>query len=529
MSPRRPAGPGPARARVLAGRFQLLAQAGAGGMGAVYRARDLMTGATVAVKILAGRDVRTGGALRPGGDDPGGPGPPGHRPLHHPRRRRQRRALHRDGVDGRRGPGRQAGPRAARRSIETIGHRPADGRGAGARPRARASSTATSSPGNLFLPGGAIDRLKVLDFGIARLTSGARKLTRTGSVIGTPGYMAPELVRGARDITPRADVFSLGCVLFQCLTGTRGVRGRGGDRAAGEDPAGRAAARPRRGAAHAGGRSTTCWRGCWPRTPSSGCRTRSPSLAALDSARRRPRTGDGAPGARARASATVSLTASERRIACVVIAGPSPTGEKLLGARRRRTPGRGRHRRAAAAADGHRGGSGPPATARGFIRCPTDRWSCRCPTRSGPPTRRRARRAARWPCAASCPDVPLVVSTGHGRFSTWSAVGEVIDNGALLLRGTAPGAIRLDDVAAGLLDARFDVWRDGTARLPARRARRLRRAAAAAGQGDPLRRARARDVDADEPLRRHGGRVDAPRRCWWSGRRASASRACGRS
>ena len=44
--------------RVLAGRFQLLAQAGAGGMGTVYRARDLISGATVAAKILAGRDVR---------------------------------------------------------------------------------------------------------------------------------------------------------------------------------------------------------------------------------------------------------------------------------------------------------------------------------------------------------------------------------------------------------------------------------------------------------------------------------------
>ena len=74
-------------------------------------------------------------------------------------------------------------------------------------------------PENLFLPALAIERLKVLDFGIARLTRGARKLTATGSVIGTPGYMAPELVRGERDITPRADVFSLGCVMFQCLTG----------------------------------------------------------------------------------------------------------------------------------------------------------------------------------------------------------------------------------------------------------------------------------------------------------------------
>src|SRR5262245_4526688 len=64
---------------------------------------------------------------------------------------------------------------------------------------------------------------------------------------------------------------------------------------------------------------------------------------------------------------------------------------------------------------------------------------------------------------AVLPDVPLVVSTGPGRFSAWSVAGEVIDNGMRLLRGTAPGAIRLDDVAVGLLDTRFEIRRDGTA------------------------------------------------------------------
>src|SRR3954447_26060545 len=44
--------------KVVAGRFQLLAEAGSGGMGTVYRARDLTDGATVAVKILTGREAR---------------------------------------------------------------------------------------------------------------------------------------------------------------------------------------------------------------------------------------------------------------------------------------------------------------------------------------------------------------------------------------------------------------------------------------------------------------------------------------
>ena len=72
-------------------------------------------------------------------------------------------------------------------------------------------------PTNLFLPDGDITRVKILDFGIARRMTEA--MTKTGAVIGTPEYMAPEQVRGARDLTPAADVFSLGCVLYECLTG----------------------------------------------------------------------------------------------------------------------------------------------------------------------------------------------------------------------------------------------------------------------------------------------------------------------
>ena len=58
-----------------------------------------------------------------------------------------------------------------------------------------------------------------------------------------------------------------------------------------------------------------------------------------------------------------------------------------------------------------------------------------------------------------------MIATGPGRFSAWSVVGEVIDSGMRLLRCTAPGAIRLDDMAAGLLDARFEIHRDGSRRF----------------------------------------------------------------
>ncbi len=81
-------------------------------------------------------------------------------------------------------------------------------------------------PSNLFLVEQDPRRLKVLDFGVARVTGSVapfgpteRPITRTGAIVGTVGYMAPEQARGDRDVDPRADVFSLGCVLFECLTG----------------------------------------------------------------------------------------------------------------------------------------------------------------------------------------------------------------------------------------------------------------------------------------------------------------------
>jgi len=75
-------------------------------------------------------------------------------------------------------------------------------------------------PDNVFLvpdselPSG--ERVKVLDFGIAKLTAdvGQAHMTRTGSIMGTPSYMAPEQCRGV-PVDQRADLYSLGCILFE--------------------------------------------------------------------------------------------------------------------------------------------------------------------------------------------------------------------------------------------------------------------------------------------------------------------------
>ena len=82
-------------------------------------------------------------------------------------------------------------------------------------------------PANLFLARGGVDgeiTVKILDFGVAKLLpTWARRdvapevLTRTGAVLGSPLYMAPEQARGAKAVDHRADVWSLGVVLYQAL------------------------------------------------------------------------------------------------------------------------------------------------------------------------------------------------------------------------------------------------------------------------------------------------------------------------
>jgi serine/threonine protein kinase len=60
-------------------------------------------------------------------------------------------------------------------------------------------------------------RVKILDFGLARAVGGDQPLTETGAILGTPAYMAPEQARGVA-VDQRADLFSLGCVLYQLIT-----------------------------------------------------------------------------------------------------------------------------------------------------------------------------------------------------------------------------------------------------------------------------------------------------------------------
>jgi eukaryotic-like serine/threonine-protein kinase len=83
-------------------------------------------------------------------------------------------------------------------------------------------------PENLFLTRHAqgVDIIKVLDFGISKLaltspaSKGSRQFVRTMMPMGSPTYMSPEQIRSSGEVDERTDIWSLGCVLFELLTGT---------------------------------------------------------------------------------------------------------------------------------------------------------------------------------------------------------------------------------------------------------------------------------------------------------------------
>ena len=85
--------------------------------------------------------------------------------------------------------------------------------------------------GNVLLERPAEGELRAVltDFGLARSlepdTAGATKLTATGQLMGTPAYFAPELLEGS-SLTPASDVYSLGVILYEMITGQQPFRGR---------------------------------------------------------------------------------------------------------------------------------------------------------------------------------------------------------------------------------------------------------------------------------------------------------------
>jgi hypothetical protein len=78
-------------------------------------------------------------------------------------------------------------------------------------------------PGNVLLDREGVPH--VTDFGLARQVESDSGMTQSGAIIGTPSYMAPEQARAQKGLTTAADVYSLGAVLYECLTGQPPFRG----------------------------------------------------------------------------------------------------------------------------------------------------------------------------------------------------------------------------------------------------------------------------------------------------------------
>lgn len=201
----------------IAERFRIERLAGSGGMGSIYQAVDLDSGARVGIKLLhrssdemhtarLWREARTLASLSHPGI------------IHyfaHGFTHAGQPYLAMEWLEGE-----DLGRRLSRAPLsvaETLQMGIQVGRALAAA-HERGVIHRDIKPANLFLVGGDLARVKVLDFGLARDIEPKAIFTRTAESVGTPGFMAPEQARGEAALDERVDIYSLGAVLFACLT-----------------------------------------------------------------------------------------------------------------------------------------------------------------------------------------------------------------------------------------------------------------------------------------------------------------------
>jgi tetratricopeptide (TPR) repeat protein len=420
----------------LGERFEIEQLIGSGGMGTVFRARDPISGETVAVKVLSNgqshlterfeREVQVLAELSHPGIV---------RYISHGVTPAGELFLVMEWLDGEVLKTRlERGPLTVGEAV-TLATRVAEALGAA---HARGIVHRDLKPSNLILPGGGLDQVKVVDFGIAQ-RGGTTQLTQTGVMLGTPGYMAPEQARAGGPIDARADVFALGCVLFQCLTGAPPFDG---------DTAAAVLAKILFGPAP---RMSELW----PEVPEdldalvAQMLAKEPALRPSDGANLAAalaalgplvHTASAAP--RERAARSRATTGGERRFLAVVMLGPTAQDDELIEDLLRR------------AALPHGGRLEHLADGSTVVVLDAERQIATD----------RAAQAARCALAMSALSGrrPLAIAMGRTESGRRLPEDDVIDRASRLLAQMAqrPGdqpPIALDEVSAGLLDARFDV------------------------------------------------------------------------
>jgi len=209
---------------VIADRYEIVQLAGVGGMAEVYRARDKRTGQRVALKILLDgpstdegrfdREIAALGAL----EHPGIV-----RLLDHGTLSFGARFLVMEWLEGEDLEQTLFRGRMSLEQTLVLGRRIAEALAA-----AHASGVVHRDlkPANVFLVDHRPDQPKLVDYGNGKLTHRSR-ITSAGALMGTRVYMAPEQIRSETNVDARADVFALGCLLYQCLAGTPAFPGDG--------------------------------------------------------------------------------------------------------------------------------------------------------------------------------------------------------------------------------------------------------------------------------------------------------------
>ncbi|WP_394833435.1 protein kinase [Pendulispora rubella] len=214
---------------VFAGRFDIEGEVGLGGTSIVYRAHDHVTGARVALKVLR---TSSPSALRRFDAEARAL-----QTLKHPAVVRyvahgvssdSEPYLAMEWIEGETLAGRLQRSALDVHEVVKVGRRIAEALTSG---HALGILHRDIKPSNVLLPDRAIDQAKLADFGLARsigverIADGDSNKTATGTIVGTPGYMAPEQAHGVADLDGRADLFSLGCLLFRCLTDAEAFEG----------------------------------------------------------------------------------------------------------------------------------------------------------------------------------------------------------------------------------------------------------------------------------------------------------------